>query len=140
MAYILTGHMQAGPFPHKKGEFVGNYRAGSQDGASGWYDPTLHRLGRPRPVNADSTVAAMVDDGWQGKYLLADQDPWRDITPVTSKGILDGWVVVVEFVADGTGKGRWQAVDAEQQNKVDQWSEAMKQVGREPMILTELAE
>jgi hypothetical protein len=101
MAYILTGHVGRGPFPNAAGEFVGNYRAGERDGANGWFDSTRHRLGRPRPIAAEDTVSSLEAQGWRGKYLIATEDPSRDITAVgVHHGTLDGKVVLVHAVGN----------------------------------------
>jgi hypothetical protein len=102
MAYILTGHVGRGPFPNQAGEFVGNYRASETDGACGWFDSTRHRLGRPHPVAESDTVSSMEAQGWRGKYLIATEDPSRNITAVGAHhGILDGAVVLVHAVENG---------------------------------------
>jgi hypothetical protein len=74
MAYILKGHPGKGPFPHKAGECCGAWgpnRASQPD----WFDPTRHRLGRPRPNHPDETVNQLELNGWRGIYLLADISP-----------------------------------------------------------------
>jgi hypothetical protein len=90
MAYILTGHPHAGPFAHKAGEFVGNYRPGEKDGASGCFDPKKHSLGRPRPTQPGETVGALLRKGWKGKYLLEESDPWDQLNAS------DGTVIILK--------------------------------------------
>ena len=92
MAYILTGHPHAGPFPHLAGEFVGNYREGEKDCADGDFNPLIHRLGRPRATN-NRSVSELEAIGWCGKYLLHNDDAWRAITMTGTVGELDGSVI-----------------------------------------------
>lgn len=136
MAYILSGHLQAGPFPHKEGEFVGNYRKDEKDGATGWFDPKRHRLGRPRPAQPGQIVSKLEADGWQGKYLLEDDNAQRGITPFFNNRLLDGRVVLVEqSVADGSP--RWVAVNPQDEDIVNKWYTELKRAGREPNNLSE---
>ncbi len=107
MAYVLTGHPGAGPFPHLKDEYCGNYHPTLVTDSIGtqYFD----RLGLPKSTKAGETVKQLYEQGWRGRYLLQDQDPSLALTPSTSRGILDGQVIIVRATDVG-----FEAIDTEQ--------------------------
>jgi len=110
MAYVLTGHPGAGPFPHLKDEYCGNYHPTRVTDCMGtsYFDPAKHRLGLPKSTKAGETVQELYEQGWRGRYLLQDQDPSLGLTPSTSRGILDGHVIIVRATEVG-----FEAIDAD---------------------------
>jgi hypothetical protein len=114
MAYVLTGHILAGPFADKAGEFCGNYHPdrlseqptmsrqqrmnrGVLRGRLARQFPPIETHSAPEATfdptrhllglphaTAGQTVKELWEAGWRGKYLIADDDAYRGVSGFSS--------------------------------------------------------